>query len=64
MNSQTFLEYETCVTVDGEHLSLNNNPDIEFMDVEEDFSGKDLITFKYKGQTKKSFAIKRNRINL
>lgn len=60
MNSQAFMEYEICVTVNGEYLSLNNNPDIEFVDVEEDFSGRDLITFKYKGQTKKSFAIKRN----
>jgi hypothetical protein len=64
MNNQSFLEYETCVVVEGEHLSLNNNPDIEFLNVEEDFSGKDLITFRYKGKTKQSFAIKRNKYNL
>lgn len=60
MNAQTFMQYEICVIADGEYLSLNNDPDVEFVDVEEDFSGKDLITFRYKGQTRKSFAIKRN----
>lgn len=52
-----FLDYETYVIVEGELLSLNNNPDIEFLNIEEDITGRDLVTFKYKGKTKKSFVI-------
>jgi hypothetical protein len=55
----TFMEYETYVVVDGEQYSLNYNPDIEFINVEEDISGKDLITFAYKGKIRKSFGIQK-----
>lgn len=53
------MEYDTYVIVEGEEHSLNFDPDIEFVNVEEDISGRDLITFSYKGKIKKSFGIQK-----
>jgi hypothetical protein len=59
MNTKSFMEYETYVNVDGEQLSLWSNPEIEFLDVEKDKTGKETITFKYKGKIKKSKGIRK-----
>jgi len=40
------------VTVEGESIPLD---DCEFLNIEEDMSGRDLVTFKYKGIEYKSF---------
>jgi hypothetical protein len=40
------------VTVKGKQLAMD---EVEFVDVEEDMSGRDLVTFKYEGQIYKSF---------
>jgi hypothetical protein len=42
--------------VDGEEVLLDN---VEFLNIEEHISGKDLITFIYNGEVKKSFVIQR-----
>ena len=40
------------VTVKGEQIPLD---DCEFLNIEEDMSGRDLVTFKYKGIEYQSF---------
>lgn len=48
--------YDSYVMVDGEEVLLDN---VEFLNIEEHISGKDLITFIYNGEVKKSFVIQR-----
>jgi len=48
--------YDSYVMVDGEEVLLDN---VEFLNIEEHISGKDLITFIYNGEVKQSFVIQR-----
>jgi hypothetical protein len=48
--------YDSFVIVDGEEILLNN---VEFLNIEEHISGKDLVTFIYNGEIKQSFVIQR-----
>jgi hypothetical protein len=48
--------YDSYVLVNGEEILLD---DVEFLNIEEDVSGRDLVTFTYNGETKKSFVIQR-----
>jgi len=43
-----------CVIVDGEHIPVEN---VETLNLEEDSSGRDLLTFKWKNETKQSFVV-------
>ena len=40
------------VIVDGEYVHMD---DVEFLNIEEDISGRDLVTFKYKGKEYQSY---------
>ena len=44
------------VFVKGEEIRIDN---VEFLNVEEDISGRDLITFEYEGETYESYVILR-----
>jgi len=46
----------SCVIVNGEKISVDN---IEFLDVEEDTNGRDLVTFMYLGEKRKSYVVKK-----
>jgi hypothetical protein len=48
--------YDSFVIVDGEEVLLDH---VEFLNVEEHISGKDLVTFIYNGEVKQSFVIQR-----
>ena len=48
--------YDSFVIVDGEEVLLDH---VEFINIEEDMSGKDLVTFIYNGEVKQSFVIQR-----
>jgi hypothetical protein len=48
--------YDAYVLVNGEEILLD---DVEFLNIEEDISGRDLVTFEYNGEIKKSFVIQR-----
>jgi predicted thioredoxin/glutaredoxin len=48
--------YDSYVMVDGEEVLLDN---VEFLNIEEHISGRDLVTFIYNGEVKKSFVIQR-----
>jgi hypothetical protein len=48
--------YDSFVIVDGEEVLLNN---VEFLNIEEHISGRDLVTFIYNGEIKQSFVIQR-----
>lgn len=41
----------TFVIVDGEKIDTKK---VKFLDIEEDFQGRDVMTFEYKGKTHKS----------
>ena len=51
--SQPQLPY---VFVKGEEIRLDN---VEFLNVEEDMNGRDLVTFKHEGETRQSYVINR-----
>jgi len=42
------------VLVKGEQININT---VKVLNVEEDFSGRDLVTFEYNGEERKSFVI-------
>ena len=42
------------VSVDGEYVPVD---EVEFLDIEEDIMGKDLMTFKYAGKKMTSYII-------
>ncbi len=44
------------VMLDGEEIRLT---EVEFLNVEEDISGRDLITFMYEGETHQSYVVHR-----
>lgn len=48
--------YDSYVMVDGEEVLLDN---VEFLNIEEHISGRDLVTFIYNGEIKQSFVIQR-----
>jgi hypothetical protein len=43
------------VIVKGEMISVDK---VEFIDIEEDISGRDLMTFEYKGKVYQSYILK------
>ena len=45
------------VTLNGELIRLDN---VEFLNIEEDISGRDLVTFEYEGETHQSYVITRS----
>jgi hypothetical protein len=47
-------EQISCVIVDGIHVPVD---EVEFLNIEESFDGRDLMTFNYKGQRKQSYII-------
>jgi hypothetical protein len=49
-----FPEQLPCVIIDGEHIPTCN---IEVLNVEEDVSGRDLLTFSWKGEQRQSFVV-------
>ena len=49
------LEYEYMnyyVTCNGQEMNVN---EVEFIDIEEDLNGRDLMTFAYLGEVRKSY---------
>ena len=48
------LERVSYVFVDGDSIPLN---DVEFLNIEEDIHGRDVITFNHNGQEYKSLVI-------
>lgn len=46
----------SCVIVNGEHISVDN---VEFLNIEEDIHGRDLMTFMYNGERKQSNIVKK-----
>ena len=42
------------VIVKGERISVKK---VKFIDIEEDFSGRDLMTFEYKGEVYQSYIV-------
>lgn len=40
------------MTCSGQEVNVK---DVEFIDIEEDFNGRDLMTFEYKGEVGKSY---------
>ena len=40
------------VTCDGQEVNVK---DVEFLDIEEDLNGRDLMTFAYEGEVRKSY---------
>jgi predicted thioredoxin/glutaredoxin len=53
MNNEWY-EQKPCVIVDGEYIPVD---DVDFIDIEEDISGRDLMTFIYENQKRKSYVI-------
>lgn len=43
-----------CAIIDGEFVPVEN---LETVNIEEDISGRDLVTFKWKGQERQSFVV-------
>jgi hypothetical protein len=56
-DNDQFLDYEPpqYVIVAGEKIKAS---DVEFVDIEEDFQGRDLLTFKYRGKQYQSYIIR------
>ena len=58
MKTQKKTDYEykntAYVIINGEKVSTD---DVEVLDISEDFSGRDLLTYKYKGKTYESYII-------
>lgn len=44
------------VMLNGEEIRLDN---VEFLNIEEDMNGRDLVTFKHEGETRQSYVIHR-----
>lgn len=49
-------EEVSCVIVDGEKIPIDN---VEFLNVEEDLYGRDLVSFIYEGKERKSLVVKK-----
>lgn len=50
------LDMKSKVIVQGEEIDVD---DVEFVDIEEDWSGRDVMTFVWQGQEFKSYIIVR-----
>lgn len=50
--NEDFYEPAPYVCVDGEFIPCDN---VEIENIEEDFCGRDLVTFNYQGEYKKSY---------
>jgi hypothetical protein len=46
----------SCVIVNGEYISVDN---VEFLDIEEDIHGRDLMSFMYNGERMQSYIVKK-----
>lgn len=46
----------SCVIVNGEHIPVDN---VEFLDISEDITGRDLMSFMYNGEKKQSYVFKK-----
>ena len=55
-NTNYFNERKSYVIVDGEYVPVDN---VEFLNISEDISGRDLMTFNYKGEKRESFIVLR-----
>lgn len=44
-------EVISCVIADGKYIPAD---EVEFIDIEESFEGRDVMTFKYEGKIRKS----------
>jgi len=53
-DSEYGQEQKAYVSVDGEYIPTD---EVTFLDIEEDISGRDLMTFEYAGTIMKSFVI-------
>ena len=49
--SHPYIPY---VTLDGEEVRLDN---VEFLNIEEDINGRDLVTFNYEGERHQAYVI-------
>lgn len=49
-----FPEQVPCIIVEGNFIPVKN---VETLNIEEDISGRDLLTFMWKGEEKKSFIV-------
>jgi predicted thioredoxin/glutaredoxin len=49
-----WYEQKPCVIIDGEYVLVDN---VEFINIEEDISGQDLMTFIYQDQKRKSYIV-------
>jgi hypothetical protein len=49
-----FPEQVPCVIVEGRHVPVKN---VETLNCEKDSSGRDLLTFLWKGEQKQSFVV-------
>jgi len=49
-----FPKQTPCAVIDGEFVPVEN---LETVNIEEDVSGRDLVTFKWKGQERQSFVV-------
>jgi len=46
----------SCVIVNGQEIPVDN---IEFLDISEDITGRDLMTFMYNGEKRQSYVVKK-----
>lgn len=46
----------SCVIVNGETIPVDN---VEFLNIEEAFDGRDLMTFMYNGEKRQSYVVKK-----
>jgi hypothetical protein len=54
-NTEDFEYYKSgYVLVKGEQININT---VKVLDVEEDFSGRDLVTFEYNGEVRQSYVL-------
>jgi len=56
MSKHMYEEDPTYVMVEGERIKTSK---VETLNIEEDISGRDLLTFEYNGQTYKSYVFTR-----
>ena len=54
MTSETIREKASHISYNGEWIPLS---EVEFVNIEEDFSGRDLITFRKDGKEYQSFVV-------
>jgi len=46
----------SCVIVNGQDIPVDN---VEFLDISEDITGRDLMTFMYNGEKRQSYVVKK-----